>query len=122
MMKHSFLLAILLLLGSLAATAQYKKPVIVQIKTPQAQCEECKVMIERFMKYEEGVAKVVVDFKKKITTITFLSDRTNIENLKTAMANLGYDADDITANEEVYKRLPKCCKRVEDGGGPPKKN
>ena len=121
-MKHSFLLAILLLLGSLAATAQYKKPVIVQIKTPQAQCEECKVMIERFMKYEEGVAKVVVDFKKKITTITFLSDRTNIENLKTAMANLGYDADDITANEEVYKRLPKCCKRVEDGGGPPKKN
>ncbi len=121
-MKHSFLLAILLLLGSLAATAQYKKPVIVQIKTPQAHCEECKVMIERFMKYEEGVAKVVVDFKKKITTITFLSDRTNIENLKTAMANLGYDADDITANEEVYKRLPKCCKRVEDGGGPPKKN
>jgi mercuric ion binding protein len=122
MMKHSFLLVMLLLLGSLAATAQYKKPVIVQIKTPQAQCEECKVMIERFMKYEEGVAKVVVDFKKKITTITFLSDRTNIENLKTAMANLGYDADDITANEEVYKRLPKCCKRVEDGGGPPKKN
>jgi copper chaperone CopZ len=122
MMKHSFLLVMLLLLGSLAVTAQYKKPVIVQIKTPQAQCEECKVMIERFMKYEEGVAKVVVDFKKKITTITFLSDRTNIENLKTAMANLGYDADDITANEEVYKRLPKCCKRLEDGGGPPKKN
>jgi copper chaperone CopZ len=114
-------MALVLLLNK-EAGAQYKKPVTVQIKTPQAQCQECKDMIERFMKYEEGVAKVVVDFKKKITTITFLSDRTNIENLKTAMSNLGFDADDITANEETYKRLPKCCKRLEDGGGPPKKN
>ena len=117
-----YLLAVVLLLSTVTAVAQFKKPVVVQIKTPQAQCEECKVMIERFMKYEEGVAKVVVDFRKKITTITYASDRTNIENLKTALANLGFDADDITANEETYKRLPKCCKRLEDGGGPPKKN
>ncbi len=98
-----------------------KKPLVIQIKTPQAACAECKAQIEKFMKYEEGVAKVVVDFRKKITTVTFLSDRTNIENIKTAIANLGFDADDITANEEQYKRLSICCKRVSDGGGPQKK-
>lgn len=107
--------------GLLMAQASFPKPVVAQIKTPQAQCEECKQMIERFMKYEEGVAKVVVDIRKKITTVTYLKDRTNIENIKTALANLGFDADDVMANEETYKRLLPCCKRESDGGGPPKK-
>jgi copper chaperone CopZ len=94
----------------------------VQIKTPQAACVECKDKIEKFMKYEEGIAKIVVDIRKKITTVTYLSDRTNIENIKTTLANLGFDADEVTANEETYKRLPACCKRPADGGGPTKKN
>jgi periplasmic mercuric ion binding protein len=118
-MKKLFLAVLLFL--SVQGLAQFKKPVVSVIKTPQAQCVECKTKIENFMKYEEGVAKVVVDIKKKITTVTFLSDRTNIENIKTAIANLGFDADDVTANEEQYKRLPLCCKKPEDGGGPPKK-
>lgn len=112
---------VLFLSVTVGLSAQYKKPIVVQIKTPQAQCAECKDKIEKFMKVEEGVAKVVVDIRKKITTITYLSDRTNIENIRAAMNNLGFDADDEKANEEVYKRLPICCKRVEDGGGPPKK-
>lgn len=115
------LLLTAILFFSLQSFSQFKKPVVAQIKTPQAQCLECKTKIENFIKYEEGVAKVVVDIKKKITTVTFLSDRTNIENIKTAIANMGFDADDVTANEEQYKRLPVCCKKPEDGGGPPKK-
>ena len=111
-----------LLLISISGFSQYKKPLVVQIKTPQAQCVECKDNIEKFMKTEEGVAKIVVDIRKKITTVTFLSDRTNIENIKATIANLGFDADDVTAEEEQYKRLPLCCKREADGGGPPKKN
>ncbi len=111
----------LLLVSSLASFSQFKKPVVAIIKTPQAACVECKDKIEKFMKYEEGIAKIVVDIRKKITTVTFLGDRTNIENIKTTLANLGFDADDVAANEETYKRLPICCKRVADGGGPPKK-
>ncbi len=114
-------LSVLFLAFGFAASAQYKKPIIAQIKTPQAQCAECKERIEKFMKSEEGVVKVVVDIRKKITTVTFAPDRTNIENVKTAIANLGFDADDVVAEAEQYKRLPICCKREADGGGPPKK-
>ncbi|MFY7840940.1 MAG: heavy-metal-associated domain-containing protein [Lacibacter sp.] len=114
-------LSVLFLAVTLSVSAQYKKPIVAQIKTPQAQCAECKERIEKFMKSEEGVAKVVVDIRKKITTITFLPDRTNIENIRTAINNLGFDADDEKAEEEQYKRLPICCKREADGGGPPKK-
>ena len=40
--------------------------------------------------------------------------------LKAAIANAGYDADDIPANPDAYKLLPKTCKKFEDGGGHPK--
>jgi len=95
---------------------------IATIKTPTVQCEECKQRIENYVSREEGVTKVVVDYKKKITKVTYVTDRTNIENVKTAIANAGYDADDVTANPEAYQKLPKCCKKPEDGGGHAKKN
>lgn len=119
-LMKSFFLS-LLLVSSFTSFSQFKKPIVAIIKTPQAACVECKDKIEKFMKYEEGIAKIVVDIRKKITTVTFLGDRTNIENIKTTLANLGFDADEVLANEETYKRLPICCKRVADGGGPPKK-
>jgi copper chaperone CopZ len=89
----------------------------VTIKTPTVQCESCKKRIEGILAREDGVSKSVVDFKRKTTKVTFFSERTNIENIKTAIANAGYDADDVTANEETYKKLPQCCKKPEDGGG-----
>lgn len=98
--------------------AQSKKAIqTVTIKTPSVQCESCKKKIESFLAREEGVEKSVVDFKRKTTKVTFYTDRTNIENIKTAIANAGYDADEVTANEESYQKLPKCCKKPEDGGG-----
>jgi periplasmic mercuric ion binding protein len=92
------------------------------IKTPTVQCEECKKRIENYLSREEGVEKVTVDYKRKTTKVTYVADRTNYENVKTAIANAGYDADDVTANPESYKKLPTCCKKPEDGGGHPKKN
>ena len=101
-----------------AGFSQVKKGVqTVVIKTPTVQCETCKERIEKVLLREPGVQKSVVDYKKKTTKVTFVSERTNIENIKTTIANAGYDADDITANEESYKKLPTCCKKPEDGGG-----
>ena len=89
----------------------------VTINTPTVQCEMCKQRIEKYMVREEGVTKVNVDYKHKKTKVTYYAERTNIENIKTAIANVGYDADDITANDDSYQKLPKCCKKPEDGGG-----
>ncbi len=61
-----------------------------------------------------------VGVKKKEVTVKYLTDRTNIEMIKTSIANAGYDAAEISANPESYKTLPKCCKKPEDGGGMPK--
>lgn len=117
-MKKLFLLAVAIAGILTTGFGQAKKGVqTVAINTPTVQCESCKKRIEEYLKREDGVQKVNVDFKKKVTKVTFINDRTNIENVKAAIANAGYDADDVTADAAAYKKLPKCCKKPEDGGG-----
>ena len=96
---------------SVGANAQQKKPITVTINTPSVQCDMCKNKIEDYLKYEEGVTKVVVNPKQKKTTVTYLTDRTNLENIKTAIANVGYDAEEIKAAKDAYDKLPACCKK-----------
>ena len=108
-MKSLFLSIVTGCLLTLTASAQASKKVVIQ--TPSVQCSMCKNKIESYLKREPGIQAVNVDYKKKTTTVTFLTDRNNIEQIKTAIANAGYDADDVTADETAYSKLPKCCKK-----------
>src|SRR5215218_1269198 len=101
----------------LAASAQVKAIQTAKISTPTIQCEMCKKKIETYLKRYDGVNTITVNVKKKETTVKYITDRINEEEIKTAIANAGYDANEIPANEDSYKRLPKCCKKPEDGGG-----
>ena len=123
-MKRIQLILLLLAGFTTASLAQVKKKAVetVIIQTPSVQCEMCKNRVERSMAREEGQIKTIVDYKRKTTKVTYYTDRTNIENIKAAIANIGYDADDVTANPESYKKLPNCCKKPADGGGMPKDN
>ncbi len=119
-MKKILLLSIAVAGFAVVSNAQVKPVQTAKIKTPNALCEACKTRIESYLKRYDGVVSVAVNFRKGETTVKYLTDRTDIEQIKTAIANLGYDADDVTANEDSYKRLPKSCKKFEDGGGHPK--
>ena len=95
----------------LSANAQQKTTAKAVIKTPTIQCEMCKGRIEKYLLRQDGITGVKVDVKKKITAVNWITDRTNIENIKAAIATVGYDADDVTAEESSYKKLPPCCKK-----------
>jgi len=111
-MMKTIKLTLLSMIGLVTVSfAQQKAVQKVVIKTPTVQCEMCKDKIEKYLTREPGVTAVKVDYKKKTTTVSFLTDRNNIEQLKTAIANAGYDADDVTADEAAYNKLPKCCKK-----------
>jgi len=115
-MKKIFL-SVVAITGLVLTTGAQVKPVLTaKIKTPTVGCEECKNRIETYLKRYDGVSTITVNWKRKETTVKYLTDRINIEEIKTAIANAGYDADDIMANEDSYKRLPKTCKKPEDGG------
>jgi len=128
-----FLIAVAAFCGIAAgAQAQTKALETAKISTPSVQCDMCKNRIEQYLKRIDGVTFVNVVPKKKEVTVKYLTDRTNIEMIKTSIANAGYDVAkttidktqpaeiEIAANPDSYKLLPKCCKKPEDGGGMPK--
>jgi len=113
------------LIATLALHAQVTpRPVRVNIKTPNAKCADCKSIIEGFVpKSVDGLVKIYVNISQGLTTVQYYPDRTNIEELKTAISNAGFDADDVLANPDAYKKIPVCCKKPEDQPVPsPKKN
>lgn len=101
---------------SSSVNAQTKAQQTVKIATPTASCAQCKQRIESYLKRYDGVTMVNVNFRKGETTVKFLSDRTNVENIKAAISNAGYDAAEVAAFPDAYKALPKPCKKPEDGG------
>jgi copper chaperone CopZ len=115
-MKRTILFFTALAGISFAASAQVKASMTAKIKTPTVGCESCKTRIETYLNRYDGITYVMVNWRRKETTVKYLTDRINIEEIKTAIANAGYDADDVPANEDSYKRLPKTCKKPEDGG------
>jgi mercuric ion binding protein len=113
-MKHIQLTIVALFALVFTSVAQQKATDKAVIKTPTVQCDMCKERIEKYLGHEYGITSVKVDIKKKTTTVTWITDRTNIENIKASIANTGYDADDVSAEETAYKKLPKCCKKPEE--------
>ena len=80
------------------------------IKVPGLQAEICKTGVENYLVHEYGVSSVKADYRKHTVTVIWYTDRTNIENIKTALANMGYDADDISAETNATKKLPPACR------------
>jgi copper chaperone CopZ len=79
------------------------------IQTPGVHCEYCKKRLENYVSRQPGILTVVADFKKKTTTVSWVKDRTNIEEVKAHIAKAGYDADDVMAEKTAYDRFPKEC-------------
>jgi copper chaperone CopZ len=119
-MVKRLLFSLICFLFIFSAQAQVKPILNAIIKTPDVLCENCKARIEGNLKKYDGVLSVLVNYRKGEVRVKYLSDRTDIEQIKTAISNLGYDADDVSANPDAYKRLPNACKKAGDGGGHPK--
>lgn len=120
MMKKIFFASIAAMCLSVAALAQIKPVRTDTIKTPNALCENCKKRIEDYVKSYDGILLITVNYRRAETKVKYLTDRINIEEIKAYIANCGYDAGDVPAAEDAYTRLPKTCKKFEDGGGHPK--
>lgn len=82
----------------------------VEILT-SAQCDDCKERIEKGIAYEKGVKYVSLDMDTKVVTIKYRNDKTDVDKLKKAISKIGYDADDVKADEKAYSKLPACCQK-----------
>jgi periplasmic mercuric ion binding protein len=87
------------------------------IKTT-AQCEMCKKKIEGKVTAMDGVQKATLALGNKNLKVKYEPEKVSLEQIRKTIAALGYDADDVKANQEAYKKLPSCCKldnKTKDG-------
>ena len=110
-MKSVTLVFLTILAFASSSFAQIKTADKAVIKTPTIQCDNCRDYIEFTVGHTYGVTSAKVDVKKKTTTVTWLTDRTNLETIKVTIANIGYDADNIEAEPTAWRGLPKECKK-----------
>ena len=69
-----------------SSIAQTKSLQTVKINTPTVQCGTCKNKIETYLKRYNGITSVNVNYKKKETTVKYVTDRINEEEIKAAIA------------------------------------
>ena len=104
-----------LLIGIIAAGVQaaaISKLETLTVKT-SAICESCKARIEKALKNVDGVQAAILNLNNKKIKIKYDASKTNPDQLRLAIANSGYDADDVKRNEEAFKHLPMCCQNPE---------
>ena len=85
-----------------------------EIATPTTQCGMCIANIAYALDKLDGVKKVKNDGENQSVIITYLDDKTTLDELETAIANAGYQANDKPANPEAYGKLTRCCKLQKD--------
>ncbi len=102
------------------------KPQWVTIKSDNLKCWQCKERLDKYLIIENNanMQKGMIQWKINLLAgeirVQYVPDRVSVDDIKTALNNAGFDADDEKAEPDAYKKLPPVCKRAEDGGGPQK--
>ncbi len=110
---------LLLLLVMLTTTTFANKPgtETLTIKTQIycdhcLQCGSCGANInDKIRESNKGIKKVKVDAKGNTITVQYDAAKTNPGQIRAAIADAGYDADDKKANPDAVAKLDGCCKK-----------
>lgn len=124
--KILFLILIVFATYKVNAQVMAAKPEWVTIKTPNLHCWECKERLERWLIVENktNMQSGLIQWKFNLLNgeirFQYYPDRVSIDDIRYALNNAGFDADNEKAEETSYNKLPPICKRNEEGGGPQK--
>jgi Cu(I)/Ag(I) efflux system membrane fusion protein len=77
--------------------------------TVHGSCGMCKDRIENAAKTVEGVKKAEWNMDKQTLSLKY-AENVNLENVHKVIAEAGHDTEMMTADDDVYKNLPGCCK------------
>lgn len=118
----------LLMLAFVMCKAQVMNPKAkwITIKSLNMRCWVCKERLEHYFISENqstmqnGLLKTEYNLLEGEVKIFYMPNLVTPDLIRAVMNNAGFDADDETAEETMYIRLPKQCKRPSDGGGPTK--
>ncbi|MFH2065082.1 MAG: heavy-metal-associated domain-containing protein [Pseudomonadota bacterium] len=88
----------------------FAQSVITEKFAVKGNCDLCKNRIETAARSVEGVTAADWNMETKILAVSFDPSRTNVHSIQMAIANTGHDTPMHKAKQEVYDKLPGCCK------------
>ena len=100
-------LAVLLALSITTLMAQTEKKEEFEVA---GNCGMCKTRIEKAAKSVDGVSAAEWDKESKMIKVAFDAGKTDIHKVHLAIAKVGHDTKMHKASDEVYDKLPGCCK------------
>ncbi len=106
MIRKTISLLTLLLIGSVATFAQSKTEKF-EVK---GNCGMCEARIEKAASSVEGVTSSDWNKETGMMNVTYNEGNTNIHNIHKAIAKAGHDTNMHKAPDDVYEKLPSCCK------------
>lgn len=112
--KINFVMMAIFVISAFSITlvqAQDKNKTETVVIKSSVVCGMCDARVKKELAYEKGVTDIQVDLKEKLITVEYKPGRTDVEKIKKAITKIGYDADDLMADEKAYDKLPACCKR-----------
>ncbi|MEP6513913.1 MAG: hypothetical protein ABJA79_08590 [Parafilimonas sp.] len=123
MKKIAFTSVLIFFIAYANAQVMQSKAAWSTIAVPQLRCWECKERLDHYLIREKGpgedagIIKWTINMNNGTLRIQYIPDRMPLDYIRVAIANAGFDADTVKAEEDSYKLLPPVCKRKEDGGG-----
>lgn len=88
-------------------TAQTEKKETFEVA---GNCGMCKTRIEKAAKTVDGVLSADWDKESKMIDVKLTSEKVEIHRVHMAIAKAGHDTKMHKASDEVYDKLPGCCK------------
>lgn len=102
----------------LSAQKSSQKPASKNVQTITIQtngvCQKCADRFNENVPYFKGVKASTYDTKTAKLTITYDAKKTNPDKLREDVSKLGYNADNVKADQAARAKLPACC-RAEKG-------
>ncbi len=107
-MKPVISLAFAIILFVNSSFAQIDNSVTASVKI-SGNCGMCKNAIEKAAD-KKKVSKATWNEETKVAGITYDSKKTNLDAVLKDIALVGYDNQSFLAPDDVYNKLPECCK------------
>lgn len=109
-MKNSLILLVLLFVSSFGFSQKPTGKTETVVIQTSAECGECKERIEGKLNYTKGVKFAELDVDSRKLTVKFKNDVISLDEIKKEISLLGYQADEVKADQDAFDKLPACCK------------
>lgn len=96
---------------SFGAFAQKGKTAEVSFAS-STKCGMCKKTIESNLGKENGIQAVNVDLKSNTVNVTYNPKKVSKEKIQEKITKIGYDADELVADQKAHDALPGCCQKT----------